>query len=345
MKRPIICSCVLMLAVALLCAKSVALGQSLGQDRMKQLYEANDLSIEGHPPLRLHLNFQLYDLKGKPSEQGAIEMYGAPGKNKHLVFHAASLKDSGEPTDDSPFGAREAYLVSELVTMVLNPVPKPGSGTSGAQEISRKFGKLVLECVSPNMVTPTGFPASESLFCSESKKDAVRFISKLGGFETISRNSIGLFHGTNVALDVELAYADLPAIGAKVTTLESIDPATIEEPQSANLARPTPPATAVALAEPRKIAGGIMVGMRTKFVQPEYPGVAKAGHMTGSVLLHAIIATDGSVKHLVPIASNDPVFTESAMAAVSQWMYRPYMLNGAPSEVETTITVNFALRH
>jgi len=28
---------------------------------------------------------------------------------------------------------------------------------------------------------------------------------------------------------------------------------------------------------------------------------------------------------------------------VQSWTYRPYLLNGVPTEVETTITVNFAI--
>jgi protein TonB len=37
------------------------------------------------------------------------------------------------------------------------------------------------------------------------------------------------------------------------------------------------------------------------------------------------------------------MLTQSALDAVRQWRYRPYMLNGEPTEVETTVTVNFNL--
>ena len=33
----------------------------------------------------------------------------------------------------------------------------------------------------------------------------------------------------------------------------------------------------------------------------------------------------------------------AALAAVKQWRYRPFLLNGEPVEVETTITVNFQI--
>ncbi len=34
---------------------------------------------------------------------------------------------------------------------------------------------------------------------------------------------------------------------------------------------------------------------------------------------------------------------KSAMDAVKQWRYKPYLLNGDPVEVETTINVDFNL--
>jgi TonB family protein len=74
--------------------------------------------------------------------------------------------------------------------------------------------------------------------------------------------------------------------------------------------------------------------------RPEYPRDARKAHIQGSVLLHAIIATDGSVKSL-EVLSGDSILAKAAMEAVKKWKYRPTMLNGQPVEVDTTITVNF----
>jgi periplasmic protein TonB len=37
------------------------------------------------------------------------------------------------------------------------------------------------------------------------------------------------------------------------------------------------------------------------------------------------------------------MLVQSAIDAVRQWRYRPYILNGDPIEVETQIVVNFSL--
>jgi protein TonB len=62
--------------------------------------------------------------------------------------------------------------------------------------------------------------------------------------------------------------------------------------------------------------------------------------MQGQVKLHAIIARDGTIQSLSAV-SGPPLLVRAALDAVSQWRYRPYILNGEAVEVETFITVNF----
>jgi protein TonB len=78
-------------------------------------------------------------------------------------------------------------------------------------------------------------------------------------------------------------------------------------------------------------------------VQPQYPPIAKVAHMSGTVVLHAIISKSGTIQQLSVQSSTNPMFNNYALDAVKQWRYKPYILNSDPTEVETTITVNFAL--
>jgi len=36
-------------------------------------------------------------------------------------------------------------------------------------------------------------------------------------------------------------------------------------------------------------------------------------------------------------------YDQSAVEAVSQWRWKPFLLNGEPTEVKTTITINYTL--
>jgi TonB family protein len=92
-----------------------------------------------------------------------------------------------------------------------------------------------------------------------------------------------------------------------------------------------------------RIGAGVMAGERTSYVEPVYPEAAKKAKMNGTVVLEAVIGKDGKIKSLKVISATDPMFNNASLDAVRQWTYRPYLLNGDPTEVDTTITVNFAL--
>ncbi len=59
-------------------------------------------------------------------------------------------------------------------------------------------------------------------------------------------------------------------------------------------------------------------------------------------MLQAEISKDGSIQNL-HVISGHPMLVPNAIEAVKRWKYKPYILNGEPVEVETTITVNFTL--
>ena len=79
-------------------------------------------------------------------------------------------------------------------------------------------------------------------------------------------------------------------------------------------------------------------------VEPRYPPLAIQTHRDGRVELRAIIGTDGTIQSLQIVAS-DPLFDLSAREAVSQWRYRPTILNGQPVEIDTYITVIYTTQH
>jgi TonB family protein len=74
-------------------------------------------------------------------------------------------------------------------------------------------------------------------------------------------------------------------------------------------------------------------------VAPVYPSSARANHTEGTVVLQATISKKGRIRAL-NILSSPREFVESALGAVQQWRYRPYIVNGEPVEVITEIDVN-----
>jgi len=84
--------------------------------------------------------------------------------------------------------------------------------------------------------------------------------------------------------------------------------------------------------------------MLIRRIEPAYPQLARQIHREGRVEMRARISTDGTIESL-EIVSGDPLFYQSATDAVSQWLYRPTVLNGQKVEVETYITVIYTMPH
>jgi TonB family protein len=107
-------------------------------------------------------------------------------------------------------------------------------------------------------------------------------------------------------------------------------------------APPEPSQSSPGVQNPLRIPAGVMAGNLISKVVPVYPPAAKAANVQGIVVLHALISKTGSVENL-QVISGPQMLTSSAIEAVKQWKYKPYLLNGEPMDVETTINVNFSL--
>jgi len=86
----------------------------------------------------------------------------------------------------------------------------------------------------------------------------------------------------------------------------------------------------------------MMEGNLIRRVQPAYPPLARSARIQGQVVLAAVISKEGMIENL-RVLEGHPMLIRAALDAVSQWSYRPYVLNNEPVEVETRITVNFSL--
>jgi TonB family protein len=112
-------------------------------------------------------------------------------------------------------------------------------------------------------------------------------------------------------------------------------------PAAAQQASPalTPPPP---LHERIRLSQGVAQGLLLRKVNPVYPPLARQARISGTVVLRALIGTDGSIEKL-SLVSGHPMLAPAAIEAVKQWQYKPFLLNGQPSKVDTEVTVNFAL--
>lgn len=105
--------------------------------------------------------------------------------------------------------------------------------------------------------------------------------------------------------------------------------------------RPIMPAAPPAVVHQVRISH-MSEGDLVRRVLPVYPPLARSARIQGQVVLQAVISKEGIIENLRVVAGH-PMLVPAAIDAVSQWRYRPYVLNNDPVEVETQITVNFSL--
>ena len=93
-------------------------------------------------------------------------------------------------------------------------------------------------------------------------------------------------------------------------------------------------------SEPVVLSEDVERALLIHTVNPVYPSEALPQKLHGSVVLQAMIGRDGTVVDL-KIVRGYFVLGKAAIAAVKQWQFQPYTINGHAASTQTLITVNF----
>jgi periplasmic protein TonB len=142
-----------------------------------------------------------------------------------------------------------------------------------------------------------------------------------------------------------------PSVSTASTTVPGNAPTTssVAIPSSlrSQLASSTPDASgakpleaAMAAIEPVNLSESATWGLLAQKVEPAYPDAAKASGQRGSVTMQVLIGRDGTVQD-AKFLQGSLIFARSAIDAVKQWHFKPYLLNGRPASVQSTITLSF----
>lgn len=102
------------------------------------------------------------------------------------------------------------------------------------------------------------------------------------------------------------------------------------------------PITAAAQQAPVRVGGDEGLPRKIKDVKPVYPQIAMAARVAGVVIIDVTIGPDGRVTD-AKVLRSQPLLNQAALDAVRQWVFEPVLLNGAPTSVVKTVTVDFQL--
>ena len=100
---------------------------------------------------------------------------------------------------------------------------------------------------------------------------------------------------------------------------------------------------AVETYKPLRIGGEIRAPMKVHDVKPVYPPIAQSARVQGVVIVEAVIDETGRVA-ATRVLRSIPLLDAAAVAAVEQWEFMPTSINGQPTAVIMTLTVNFMLQ-
>ena len=107
---------------------------------------------------------------------------------------------------------------------------------------------------------------------------------------------------------------------------------------SLSAAQETPQTPAQAVHVSAEVAADLLVSK----VDPLYPPLARQARIQGVVRLKVIVGNTGDIED-VQLVSGHPMLAPAAIAAVKQWKYRPYLLNGEPIRADIQVQINFTL--
>ncbi len=144
----------------------------------------------------------------------------------------------------------------------------------------------------------------------------------------------------HVSADGEVAMSNFSAIGNPWSSGDGVEiPGWIPLGPTARALPPPPPPTR---SRPVQLSQGVTQGFLISAPKPAYPQAARIARIQGDVELRAVISRSGEIEQL-QVVSGNPLLVTAALDAVRRWKYRPYLLNGSPTEVETQVTVRFVL--
>jgi TonB family protein len=158
----------------------------------------------------------------------------------------------------------------------------------------------------------------------------------------------------------DVPQSDAPAVAATRTALPPLDVeviagdnhrtvhpgsnvAKVEIPNDSNRASTVTSATLTTnAAESERLTTSSFPEIR-QTVDATYPLLGQHMRVQGSVVLQALVGTDGNIENL-RVLSGPAILTAAAQQAVRQWRFKPYLQNGQPVETKARITVNFSIR-
>ncbi|MGA3133729.1 MAG: energy transducer TonB [Terracidiphilus sp.] len=323
-------------------------------------------------PFHLSYHYRLLDNQGNVSAEGKVEYWWSPSKISRISWTKGNNEHSEWHTADGRTlqlikGDDITSMEHRLSSAVLFSLPKAQdyeSGETSLKLVTINSSRAVNLCVA---MVPSGAAATGLLPRANFQPDGLHGVGTAYCFDsqapvlvsTLMNHTItNSFSHVQKFLDHDIAgHIDISYVGEKRVEADLEESTEIKTDDAAFTFPPDakePPVRAVTvktvptMTTPNdRVSAGIKPepGALLAKVQPIYPPAASAAHISGTVVIQAIIDKYGMIENAKIISSPDESLSQAALDAVRQWHYQPYTLNGEPVPVMTTINLGFSLNH
>jgi len=199
----------------------------------------------------------------------------------------------------------EALPKQQLMTFLVAPPPPPPPPPPAAAPV-KIVHQIQTDIVNGELRTPTKIPKKVEMIKEDEAPPQMAVTGVVGGVPGgVPGGSMGGVMGS--------ILSSVPTVAPKIATPQRV-----------------------------RVSSGVQSGLLVRKVPPQYPPLARQARIQGTVILQAEISKEGNIINL-QLVSGHPMLAPAAIEAVKQWKYKPYLLNGEPVEVETTVQVNFTL--
>ena len=313
---------------------------------------SNGLAGEELKPWHLKAAYEIFDVRQKVTGTGVFEEWWA-AKDKWKRSYTGSHFTGVEyhlPHTIVHEGGDVPWPESLIATKLVEPLGRQskaedsGAGTTAPGKLTPvpmvirplSVTKPPLLCVEPaSQPGPLSFDDSLG-YCFLANSAALR-LSVVSAIET-TYNKVGQFQDHFIGLESSVGvnqHGLLKLTVESLTSLPSSDDAFFTpSPDSASAER---------THSPIHVDSQVIARHKLSGSSPSYPQFSKQNREQGVVILGATINEEGQIQDAQLLEAPSPALGSASLQAVRTWRYEPYLLNGSPVKVQTTVSVIFRL--
>ncbi|HXJ13371.1 MAG TPA: TonB family protein [Candidatus Limnocylindrales bacterium] len=314
---------------------------------------------------------ELEPVVAQPTEEKIIqESHLSPQRPEVAIFGGQLLGESAQPSGSASSGSRTGLFLGIAASLLLIAggvwySRQPGNAISGlldgnstaTQPASEPAPAIAKPATHPEIPfalassSPSSLPvgASNSAASNVAKNTPVapapRNTNSIAapGATPSPRNAPPVEEPKKPALgDVRLST---PVINRKKAASVAPGDSTLSFEDSASVGEGAPLSGLSAAhrnepAAPIPVGGDVKAAKLLKSVQPIYPQMAKSQHVSGNVQIDALVDAEGNVSAM-KVISGPALLREAALQSLKQWKYQPAELNGQPTSMHLTVTLQF----